>query len=182
MHRTLGIFLIFVFLAAAGFAEAPPEFAETKKNADAGNAYAQHNLGLMYNNGDGVPKDYAEAIKWYRKAAEHGIAQSQHNIGLFYLQGEGVPKDYAETVKWFRKAAEQGHAQSQANLGVMYYNGNGVPKDLVQAHVWWNIAGANGNEDAKKNLANVEKEMTSEQKAEAMKLARELFAKLPKGK
>jgi hypothetical protein len=53
----------------------------------------------------------------------------------------------------------------------------------VQAHVWFNIAGAaDGYENAKKNLAIIEKEMTSEQKAEAMKLARELFAKLPKGK
>ena len=64
----------------------------------------------------------------------------------------------------------------------MYYKGTGVPKDLVQAHVWWNIAGAKGHENAKKNLAVVEKEMTDSQKEKAMDLARELFAKLPKGK
>jgi TPR repeat protein len=64
----------------------------------------------------------------------------------------------------------------------MYAEGEGVLKNLVQAHVWFNIAGANGKEDAKKNLAIIEKEMTQDQKAEAMKLARELFAKLPKTK
>ena len=79
-------------------------------------------------------------------------------------------------------AAGQGFAGAQYNLGLMYKFGNGVPKDLVQAHVWYNIAGANGYEDAKRVLAIVDMEMTSEQKAEAMKLARELFAKLPKGK
>ena len=62
----------------------------------------------------------------------------------------------------------------------MYDTGTGVPKDLVQAHVWFNIAGANSHEDAKKLLAIVEKDMTAEQKAEAMKLARELFERLPK--
>ncbi len=46
--------------------------------------------------------------------------------------------------------------------------------------MWWNIAGAKGNEDAKKNLAIIEKQMSSEQKAEATKLARELFERLPK--
>jgi uncharacterized protein len=91
-----------------------------------------------------------------------------------------VPKDDAEAVKWYRLAADQGHAKAQCNLGIMYATGNSVPKDLVQAHVWWNIAGANGYEDAKKNLEIVEKKMSSEQKAEAMKLARELFEKLSK--
>ena len=63
---------------------------------------------------------------------------------------------------------------------MLYDEGDGVQKDLVQAHVWFNIAGAAGNENAKKNLAIVEKEMTPDQKAESMKLARELFARLPK--
>ena len=145
MHRIFRTLLVFVLLAAAGFAEAPPDFAETKKNADAGKAYAQYNLGLIYAQGEGVPKNDAEAVKWYRKAAEQGLAYAQYNLGNKYADGEGVPKD------------------------------------LVQAYVWWNIAGANGNEIAKNNLGIVEKQMTSEQKAEAMMRARELFAKLPKG-
>ena len=99
-----------------------------------------------------------------------------------YATGEGVPKDSAEAVKLYRKAADQGDAPAQVNLGVMYENGSGVPEDLVKAYVWYNIAGANGEELAKKNLAIVEKEMTFDQKAEAMKLARELFAKIPKEK
>ena len=94
------------------------------------------------------------------------------------LAAAGFAADFAE----WRKKAETGDANAQFNLGVMYDNGMGVPKDLVQAHVWLNIAGAKGHEIAKKNLEIAEKEMTSEQKAEAMKLARELFAKLPKGK
>ena len=87
---------------------------------------------------------------------------------------------FAESLDETRKKAEQGDADAQSNLGFMYGNGTGVPKDLVQAHVWFNIAGANSHEDAKKLLAIVEKDMTAEQKAEAMKLARELFERLPK--
>jgi len=35
-----------------------------------GDALAQNNLGVMYENGQGVPQDYKEAVKWYTKAAE----------------------------------------------------------------------------------------------------------------
>jgi TPR repeat protein len=89
---------------------------------------------------------------------------------------------FAEDLAETRKKAEQGDANAQSNLGVMYDNGTGAPKDLVQAHMWWNIAGAKGNEGAKDFLALVQQEMTSEQYTNAMKLARELFAKLPKKK
>ena len=62
----------------------------------------------------------------------------------------------------------------------MYANGTGVIKNPAQARAWWNIAETKGNEDAKKNLVSLEKEMTAEQKAEATKLERELFARLRK--
>ena len=134
----------------------------------------------MYANGDGVPKDETEAVKWYRKAAERGVALAQSQLGWMYENGSGVPKDPVEAVKWCRKAAEQGYAAAQHNLGVMYYNGTGVIKNPAQAHAWWSIAGSRGFKEAKKNLVSLEKEMTAEQKAEAMKLERELFARLRK--
>jgi len=34
---------------------------------------------MMYDKGQGVPQDYAEALKWYRKAAEQGFAEAQYN-------------------------------------------------------------------------------------------------------
>ena len=156
------------------------EFASLRAKAEAGNAAAQFDLGIMYRTGDGVPKDAVEAVKWYRLAAEQGNAKAQTNLGLMYANGDGVPKDQTEAVKWYRKAAEQGNTNAQYNLGNMYNRGEGVPRDLVQAHMWWNIAGAKGNEGAKKNLAEVEKQMSSEQKAEATMLAREMFARLEK--
>ena len=54
---------------------------ELKALADQGDAEAQNNLGLRYYNGEGVTKDYAEAVKWYRKAAEQGHAEAQFNLG-----------------------------------------------------------------------------------------------------
>ncbi|MBM3522441.1 MAG: SEL1-like repeat protein, partial [Alphaproteobacteria bacterium] len=44
--------------------------------AEQGNAYAQYNLGVMYDNGWGVAQDYAEAERWYRLAADQGNARA----------------------------------------------------------------------------------------------------------
>jgi uncharacterized protein len=40
--------------------------------AEQGDARAQSHLALMYDNGRGVPRDYAAAASWYYKAAELG--------------------------------------------------------------------------------------------------------------
>ena len=73
-----------------------------------GYARSIHNVGTCYMDGLGVEKDYAEALKWYRRAAEMGFASSQVNMGAFYLNGYGVEKDEAEALKWYRKAATNG--------------------------------------------------------------------------
>ena len=79
--------------------------------AEQGNAYAQHNLGIMYENGQGVPQDYAEAVKWYRKAAEKGYATAQYNLGLMYGKGQGVPQDYVQAHLWFSLSAAKGQKE-----------------------------------------------------------------------
>ncbi len=45
---------------------------ELRPLAEQGDASAQFFLGSMYYVGTGVPQDYAETAKWYRKAAEQG--------------------------------------------------------------------------------------------------------------
>ena len=120
--------------------------------AEQGYADAQYNLGIMYDNGRGVPQDYAEAVRWYRKAAEQGRARAQFNLGYMYENGQGVTQDYAEAVRWYRKAAEQGYADAQFNLALRYKNGQGVPKDLSEARRWFQKAADQGDEDAKEQL------------------------------
>lgn len=105
--------------------------------AESGVAEAQYRLGCMYEKGDGVARNDAEAVKWIKFAANQGLAKAQSKLGLKYLEGEGVPQNYSEAVTWFRKAAEQGIAKAQYNLGLMYENGKGVPKDDVEAVKWY---------------------------------------------
>lgn len=144
--------------------------------ADQGFANAQIGLGIMYDNGQGVPQDYAVAVKWYRLAADQGYAGAQNNLGVRYDEGLGVPQDYATAVKWYRLAADRGDANAQKNLGAMYEKGKGVPQDYVQAHKRYNLGAAAGNKDAIENRDIVAGKMTPAQIAEAQKLAAPVVA------
>ena len=57
-------------------------FREWLPLAEAGNATAQYNLGLLYDKGQGVPQDDQEALRWWRKAAEQGLAKAQAALGF----------------------------------------------------------------------------------------------------
>ena len=152
------------------------DLTETRRLAEQGDADAQYNLGVMYANGEGVPQDDAEAVRWYRLAADQGNASAQNNLGLMYSNGEGVLKDEAEAVRWYRLSADQGNATAQHNLGVSYSNGEGVLKDSVLAHMWFNIAGANGTEAAREGRDNLERDMTRDEITRATELARACMA------
>jgi TPR repeat protein len=148
--------------------------------AEQGDADAQYNLGVMYSNGDGVPRDYAEAMKWQRKAAEQGNGNAQFNLGFMYDLGRGMPQSYIEAVKWYSLAANQGVAIAQFKLGVMYHHGQGVPQDYVRAHMWFSLAAlqfpasdTENRDEAVKARDIVASKMTSAEIAEAQKLARE---------
>ena len=90
---------------------------EWRPLAEQGDAKAQYALGLMYDEGMGVPEDDAEAAEWFRKAAEQGLAEAQYTLGFMYANGKGVPKDSVEAVRWYRMAAAQGHVEAQFYLG-----------------------------------------------------------------
>jgi TPR repeat protein len=63
-------------------------FLAAEAKAEQGDADAQFLLGLRYYQGNGVAKDFVEAVKWYRKAAEQGHLFAQMSLGYCYKDGE----------------------------------------------------------------------------------------------
>ena len=106
----------------------------------AGDVKAESAIGGMYASGQGVPKDYALAAVWDRKAAEQGDIRSEVALGAIYFMGQGVQRDYAQAALWWNKASGQGSATAQYALGMMYANGQGVPQDYAQAYYWYSLA------------------------------------------
>jgi TPR repeat protein len=62
----------------------------------------------MYDNGEGVPENNSEAVKWYRRAAEQGNATAQNNIGVMYDEGKGVIQNNVIAHMLFNLAGSQG--------------------------------------------------------------------------
>jgi len=66
---------------------------ELQKQAEQGNMYAETTLGKIYQEGNGIKQDDAEAFKWFSKAADKGNAYAQLSEGETYETGKGVVKD-----------------------------------------------------------------------------------------
>jgi TPR repeat protein len=130
-------------------------FKEFLPLAEGGDESAQYNIGLMYDNGEGVIQNDAEALKWYRLAADQGNAGAQINLGVMYDQGEGATQNHVEAVKWYRLAADQGNSEAQYNLGNIYRTGDGVIQNDVEAVKWYRLASDQGNAGAQNNLGGM---------------------------
>ena len=92
--------------------------------AKRGDASAQYNLGLYYNNGShGLTQSSTRAIEYYTLAAEQGDTDAQHNLGAMYYQGDGFEQSYSKAREWMTKAAAQGNETAINNLKIMDENG-----------------------------------------------------------
>ena len=132
----------------------------------------------MYIRGDGVPKDYSEALKWFRLAAEQGEPNAQYSLGKMYDDGVGVPKNDTEGVKWYLLAAEQGLMPAMRNLAGMYISGQGTPVNYIKGYMWSALAQAKGGwKESVEAFDWLETKMTASEIAEAQHLAGEWWKK-----
>lgn len=117
-----------------------------------GDARAMNNLGVLFDRGQGVPEDPAEAVRWFKQAAESGHGPGMSNYGRMLEQGRGVTRDAAQAAHWFQQAAERNVADAQYNLGVLYERGEGVPASDKDAAAWYSRAAANQQVNAQARL------------------------------
>jgi uncharacterized protein len=77
---------------------------------------AQCVLAQAYLSGEGMPKDPAKALQWFRKAAEAGNTEGQRNLGHALAQGQGTPADVIEAYQWLSVAAGKGDKAAKEEL------------------------------------------------------------------
>lgn len=162
----------------------PGDVAFARDLAEQGNAMAQTTLAGMYKDGTGVPQDYVQAARWYRRAAEQGDATAQLHLADLYEGGKGVPQDSAQAAAWLRKAAEQGDARAEYHLGVSYGRRRGVPLNYVESYFWIKLAtlGKLPDEGQKNALSFLDKlatHLTPLQLAQVQARVREWLASHP---
>ena len=158
-------------LKAAQSGDFKTALAEWTPLAEQGNSGAQYNLGLMYDNGRGVPENDKTAVKWFTKAAEQGHAKAQGSLGVMYTLGQGVPLNYNQAFKWLIKAAEQGDARAQYNVGLGYEFGKGPLTNYVRAYMWYNLGDYNGEHKGAEGKARIVKVMTKDDISKAQDMS-----------
>ncbi|KAG0250836.1 copper transport protein ctr1 [Actinomortierella ambigua] len=124
--------------ATAGIVSHTPSYYDViHSRANGGDVEAQMALAATYENGVGVHRDHAEAIKWYLRAADQGSIEAQCKAGELFYHGCGTPMNLFVAAYWTRQAAAKGHPLAQYNLGWMYSNGHGVERNYVEAVSWY---------------------------------------------
>lgn len=123
-----------------------------KDASQRGNSNAQHDLAVLYAQGNGLEQDYRSAAHWFREAAVQGVANAQYNLGVLHERGLGVQQDPLEALLWYLSAAEQGHAAAQYNVGVAYAEGKGIPQNYPEAIKWFEKSAVQGLPRAQYNL------------------------------
>jgi TPR repeat protein len=109
----------------------------TLASAERGNAEAQYDLAVIYENGSGVTADVKEAVKWFVKAANQDHLAALNQIGVMFYRGDGLAQDYEEARKVFTSAAEKGSSTAALNVGKMHRYGQGGSRDYAQAIKWF---------------------------------------------
>jgi len=140
---------------------------------------SQKLLGQFFLTGTAVPKNYNEAMKWYKMAAESGDRESQSELAFLYFTGRGGERDLKQAFNWYEKSAYAGLPVAQYSLGIMYYTGSGIDEaDLKKAYGWLSLAASQNHPEAEVARNYLESFFSPQELVDAQKYATQLFRKL----
>lgn len=142
-----------LLLVGTANGDIPGAVSALRALADGGDPWAQTEMALVYDTGITVPRDSAEAVRWYQAAAAKRYGPAEEALARWYEEGKGVPRDLAVSREWLVKAAEDGERTAQYKLGRLYVTGDGMPKDDSAAHQWFLKAAEQGEAGAQLAVA-----------------------------
>jgi len=87
---------------------------------------------LLAKGGEGIDIDYAEAVKFLRKAADKGLKDAQNNLGFLYENGLGVEQNSEKAFLLYQQAATDGNVVALKNLARCYSEGIGITRDSAK--------------------------------------------------
>ena len=151
-------------------------YKATLADAEKGQPRAMLNVGILNEQGIGVPRNFTKALEWWQKAADAGEKEALLRVALCYEVGMGTKADMGKAVSNLQKAAELNYAPAQHRLAGFYLNGRGVPKDEAKGMDLLKKAAGAGDLTALFELGIVQRDGFFGQKAEPDK-ARATFRK-----
>lgn len=137
----------------------PPEVEKAlgylKQAVEAENPYAAYFLGKLYEKGQHVPQNTAEAVRLYTLSAEQDNEFAAYRLGKLYLGGGGILKDVEAAIRWLTFAADRKNQFAEYALGILYLKGEDVPKNVPKALEYLKRSAAQGNQYAQYRLGKV---------------------------
>ena len=134
-------------------------YDQVREKAKAGDVYYQGVLAQMLFDGEGVKRDYREALEWAKLSAEKSNPIGIGALARMYDTGYGVRKSKGKAKRLHLQAhdgllelAEKGNARARSALGTMYLDGAGVRKDYTKALEWLKLAATQGRPGAQTRL------------------------------
>ena len=112
-------------------------------------------LGILTNEGSGVPKKASRAVALFQKACDHDSSLGCTALGRMHARGEGVRKNPARAAELFDKACDDGYSPACDELGDLYRTGKGVQRDLAHAAELYENACDDGTADSCVSLAGL---------------------------
>jgi TPR repeat protein/Zn-dependent protease with chaperone function len=101
--------------------------------ANAGNVFAQQNLGYMYMMGLGTKIDYEEAMRYFRIVYQKELFAGL-SIAYMMENGLGIAKNTKEATKIYKELSDKGVVDAHINLGWKYFKGeDGLSKNHAEA-------------------------------------------------
>ena len=126
------------------------------QEANAGDPLAQHELGLRFLMGEGVPADTSQAVFWIKKAADQNLTSAKYNYAILLINGIGVQWDPFNAFKLFQSAASDGMVQAQYVVGILYTDNLTLKRDYNLAYYWIKKAADNEYAPAKEIVTKLE--------------------------
>jgi TPR repeat protein len=130
-----------------------------------GSVEAAEALGELYREGERVPRDLAEAARWWEKATTLGSPKGMYSLAR--IAESGSPPDFARALELYRKAAQKADAQSIFRIGEMYAEGIVVARDPLVADAWFKVSAYLGLRKAQAAVRELEAKLTREQADQA---------------
>jgi hypothetical protein len=112
-------------------------------------------LGVLYEFGLGVKKDYKLALEYYEAASNNANLDAIFNIARLHEKGRGVEKSLKKSYEYNIIAARKGHTEAQFKVAKMYEKGIGVESSLSKAKYWLKKLANDGDKRAEKILKTI---------------------------
>lgn len=128
-----------------------------QNKANDGDPFAQHELGLRYLTGQGMPKDTMRAIQLIKQAVKRNLTVAWFNYAIMLNSGIGVEWNPFEAYKYFKAAAKNGMPEAQFVYGIYLTDNLVVNRNYSEAYYWIKKAADQNFNPAKETIKEFQK-------------------------